>query len=217
MVSKKIVLFGVGSQTLVLRDILLQQGYIITHLLNDFPIQTIPVEFVTTPIIQGREQTNRWITTQKSKYDFAIAIGNHYGSIRHQKQQLMIENGWSPINIIHPTAVISSGCTLSQSLQMMAMSFVGVNCHIGESVTINTKATIDHECTIDHGCHIGPNATLTGRVKLGKNVFVGASATILPDVIISDNVFIGSGAVVCSDITESGTYIGIPAKRVSSK
>lgn len=49
--------------------------------------------------------------------------------------------------------------------------------------------------------------------RIGKNVSIGSNATILP-VSICDNVVIGAGAVVAKDITESGFYIGNPARKL---
>jgi len=47
--------------------------------------------------------------------------------------------------------------------------------------------------------------------RLGNRVSVGTNATILP-VTICDQVVIGAGAVVTKDITESGIYVGNPAR-----
>jgi acetyltransferase-like isoleucine patch superfamily enzyme len=42
-------------------------------------------------------------------------------------------------------------------------------------------------------------------------VSIGTNATVLP-VMICDNVVIGAGAVVTKNITESGIYVGNPAR-----
>ena len=49
---------------------------------------------------------------------------------------------------------------------------------------------------------------------IGDNVLIGSNATILP-VDICSNVTIGAGAVVTKDITQPGTYVGNPARRVN--
>jgi acetyltransferase-like isoleucine patch superfamily enzyme len=50
------------------------------------------------------------------------------------------------------------------------------------------------------------------ETKIGDNVSIGSNVTILP-VCICDNVVIGAGAVVTKDITETGVYVGNPAKK----
>jgi acetyltransferase-like isoleucine patch superfamily enzyme len=59
----------------------------------------------------------------------------------------------------------------------------------------------------------GPDASPdTWRAtKLGNRLSVGTNATILP-VTICDQVVIGAGAVVTKDITQSGIYVGNPAR-----
>ena len=46
-------------------------------------------------------------------------------------------------------------------------------------------------------------------------MFCGAGSTVIDHISICDNVMIGAGAVVVKDIMESGTYVGIPARKVS--
>jgi serine acetyltransferase len=51
--------------------------------------------------------------------------------------------------------------------------------------------------------------------KLGDNVVIGSNTCVLGPVEICDNVIIGSMSLVNKSITEPGTYVGIPVKRVS--
>ena len=69
--------------------------------------------------------------------------------------------------------------------------------------------------TVGDHSHIAPHATICGRSRIGNNVFCGASSTVIDKINICDDVVIGAGAVVINDIIESGTYIGVPAKRIS--
>ena len=56
-----------------------------------------------------------------------------------------------------------------------------------------------------------PNRSLWRPTTLGNGVSIGTNATILP-VTICDKAVIGAGAVVTKDITESGVYVGNPAR-----
>lgn len=42
----------------------------------------------------------------------------------------------------------------------------------------------------------------------------GANSVILGGVTIADDIIIGAGSVVTSDLTETGTYVGAPARIV---
>jgi acetyltransferase-like isoleucine patch superfamily enzyme len=59
-----------------------------------------------------------------------------------------------------------------------------------------------------------PGAKILGGAKIGNSCRIGSNSTILPNVQICDDVVIGAGAVVTKSITEPGTYIGVPAKKL---
>ena len=61
---------------------------------------------------------------------------------------------------------------------------------------------------------VGPNATICGGVNIGNNVLIGAGAIIRDDVKICSDVVIGMGSIVTHDITQTGVYVGCPAKFV---
>jgi len=52
---------------------------------------------------------------------------------------------------------------------------------------------------------------------LGDRVVVGANVVLIGPLTICDNVLIGAGSVVTKNILEAGTYIGIPAKKISDQ
>ncbi|MEL6529899.1 MAG: DapH/DapD/GlmU-related protein [Pseudomonadota bacterium] len=58
----------------------------------------------------------------------------------------------------------------------------------------------------------------TGDVfRLGDNVVIGANTVVVGPVDICDNVVVGAMSLVNRSITEPGTYVGIPAKRISDE
>ncbi|MFY0650658.1 MAG: N-acetyltransferase [Cyclobacteriaceae bacterium] len=102
---------------------------------------------------------------------------------------------------------------------------IGKNCRIQSHSFICELVTIGNDCFIGHGVMFindtfseggpaGGNTELWKKTTLGSNVSIGSNATILP-VVICDSVVIGAGAVVTKDITEPGTYIGNPARKLN--
>ena len=118
------------------------------------------------------------------------------------------------------STLISKDSYLGQACQIGKGTFVAHHAHIGpcarigKGCIINTASVIEHEVEVGDFSHISVNATLCGRVKIGSNVFVGAGSVIRDKVHICDNVIIGCGSVVVKDITESGVYVGCPAKKL---
>ena len=89
-----------------------------------------------------------------------------------------------------------------------------VNVTIGRHVLLNLNATIGHDAVIGDYCTINPGANISGNVTIGEGCFIGTGATIIEKVTIAPWTVIGAGAVVVEDITEPGTYVGVPAKRI---
>lgn len=85
---------------------------------------------------------------------------------------------------------------------------------IGKHCIININANVHHDCLLGDYVTVGPSATICGNVKIGNLCFIGANAVIREKIKICDNVTIGAGAVVVKDITEPGTYVGNPCKKL---
>lgn len=86
--------------------------------------------------------------------------------------------------------------------------------HYG-TIVISENARIGDNCKIHAGVNIGATSGKTEAKQIGNNVYIGPGAKIIGGGIIADNVVIGANAVVTGSILESGTYAGIPAKRIS--
>jgi len=100
---------------------------------------------------------------------------------------------------------------------------IGNNCKIQSHAFVCELVAIGDNCFISHGAMFindtfsigGPaqgKKELWKSTKIGNNVSIGTNSTILP-VEICDNVVIGAGSVVTKNITESGIYVGNPAKK----
>ena len=51
-------------------------------------------------------------------------------------------------------------------------------------------------------------------MKIGKGTWLGVGSIVSNNLNIISSCKVGAGAVVVKDITEAGTYIGVPARRV---
>lgn len=58
---------------------------------------------------------------------------------------------------------------------------------------------------------------LAGTVKVGKKSWIGIGSSVINNIFITDECLIGAGAVVVNNLMNSGTYIGIPAKEITTR
>ncbi|HMV25290.1 MAG TPA: acetyltransferase [bacterium] len=116
--------------------------------------------------------------------------------------------------IISSLAHVAHNSFISQGTIVMHRVVVNANVHIGINCIINTGAIIEHDVIVGDFCHVSTGAIVNGNCKIGKETFIGSGAVIKHGVSVCDCTIIGAGSVVVSDILESGTYVGVPARRL---
>ena len=145
-------------------------------------------------------------------YDIFIAIGNN--ATREKIQEKLEVEGVSIPVLIHPTAVIGEQVEFGAGTAVMAGAIINCCTTIGKGCIINTGATIDHDNFIEDYVHISPGVHTAGTVKIGKGTWLGVGSKVSNNLNITNGCKVGAGAVVVKDITEAGTYVGVPARRV---
>ncbi len=144
--------------------------------------------------------------------DFCVAIGD--SEVRKDFIcRLLLANKSLPV-LIHPSAVVGENTEFGVGTVVMAGAVVNPCVQIGKGCIINTCASVDHDSIVSDFSHISVGAHLAGTVILGENVWIGAGATVSNNIGICSNVLVGAGAVVVKSIEDSGTYIGVPAKKI---
>jgi len=199
--QEKIHIYGTGGHALSALDILLSKP---------FPGK---IEFI--------EEHNPSINTfhsykvlpkipTASKTPLFLALGNN----NHRKNLFLNNPSCLYTSVIAKNAYISNLAFIGKNIFIGHHAHIGPDAVIGDNSIVNTAAIIEHEVIIGKHCHIAVNATITGKVTIGDEVFVGAGAIIKNNISICSNVIVGAGAIVVKNIDESGTYIGIPAKKL---
>lgn len=146
-----------------------------------------------------------------SNHPIFITIGDNH--IRKKISDKLYS--FNTISILDNTSSISNLATISNQLVYVGkFSVINPLANIEKGVIINTSAVIEHEVHVQEFSHIGPNATICGGCKIGKNVFIGAGAVIKQNIAIGDNTIVGAGAVVIEDLNENSIYAGNPAKLI---
>lgn len=150
--------------------------------------------------------------TYINDYDIFVAIGNNK---TREKIQVQLEvAGVNIPTLIHPSAIIGEGVEVGIGTAVMAGAII--NCYgiIGKGCIINTGVIIDHDSVIGDYVHMSPGAHLAGTVQVGKGSWLGIGSVVSNNINICSGCKVGAGAVVVRNITKSGTYVGIPARRL---
>lgn len=145
-------------------------------------------------------------------YEIFVGIGNN---IVRQKVHKMLETfGASVPVLIHPSALIGEEVEIGMGTVIMAGTVINCCTKIGKGCIINTSSTIDHDNIIEDFVHISPGVHLAGTVKVGQGSWLGIGSIVSNNLSIISGSMVGAGSVVVKDIIESGTYVGVPVRRI---
>lgn len=146
------------------------------------------------------------------EYEIMVAVGD-------SKSRMEIVNKL-PKNVkffsfIHPTSLI-----MSDNIEIGVGSFVGAytiltnNIKIGNHSILNRGNQIGHDCIVGDFFSAMPNSVVSGNVTIGNNVYLGTNSTIIEKLSVCSDVTIGANGVVVKNINDSGTYVGVPVKKI---
>ena len=203
---KRLVIIGASGHGKVIADIALLVGYDQVDFLDDNP----SVKLVGEYKVFGTSSMAAELAS--AGCDFFVGIGN--AKIREKIQREIEAAGCNVVTLIHPSAVVAYDAHIGRGTVVMANAVINPSAVIGDGCIINTCASVDHDNTIGDFSHISVGAHTAGTVTMGERCWLGIGAVVSNNLSICSDCMIGAGAVVVKDIVESGTYVGVPAKKV---
>lgn len=201
MKMRTLVIIGASGHGKVIADIARRNGYSEIIFLDDD--ETI-CECGKYPVLGNSTEVEGFVDA-----DVIIGIGNY--RIRRRIQESIPEENL--VTLIHPNAVVGEEVTIGAGTVVMAGAVINPGAKIGKGCIINTGSSVDHDCKVGDYVHIAVGSHLCGTVTVGDGTWIGAGATVSNNISICQECVIGAGAVVIRNLTESGTYVGVPAKR----
>jgi len=198
----KLVIVGAGGHGKVIADNALKNGYTEIAFVDDNATGAC----MGFPIAGKCEDLGGM---NDGKTDFVIAIGkNTTRSAVAQRHDV----NW--VTLIHPSAEIAANVTVGRGTVVMAGAVINADARVGHHCIINTGAIVEHDNVIGDYVHLSPRATLGGTVTVGARTQIGIGAAVINNIDICSDCLIGAGAVVVKNITDSGTYVGVPARKI---
>lgn len=149
----------------------------------------------------------------RDEADFIVAIGNN--ATREMILEQLVDEGVNIITLIHPSAVIENNVEIGMGTVVMAGVVINSSTRVGKGCIVNTSSSIDHDNIIEEFVHISPGVRTAGNVTIGKGTWLGIGSVVSNNIKICSGCKFGAGSVVIKDITESGTYVGVPVRRVN--
>ena len=199
----KIAIIGAGGHGKVVLDAVLSAGTHVVAGIVDDNTELVGTRLFDVPIVGN-------IADLKHVEGYIIAIGDN--RIRREKYNIYLQAGYTPVTVIHPSAVISPSARIGKGTVVLANVVINPDASISDNVVLYTSCTIDHECGISDHSYVSPGCNICGRARVGVGTMVGAGAVVLPGLSIGEWSIIGAGAVVTNDVPDNVTVAGVPAR-----
>jgi UDP-perosamine 4-acetyltransferase len=200
-----VVIIGGGGHAKVVIESLRASGETVAAIVDADPT---PREVLGVPVV-GDDLVLPSLREQGISKLF-VAIGEN--RLREKLGRKGRELGFTLVNAIHPSAVVSPTARLGAGIAVMAGVAINADTHIDDLAIINTGAVVDHDCRLGAACHLGPASALAGGVTIGERAFLGVGARAIPGVTIGADTIVGAGGVVVRDLPDGVLAVGVPAQ-----
>lgn len=150
---------------------------------------------------------------ESGKHSFIVAIGDNQR--RKSIFEEISQHGWSPISIVHASAVVSPHAKIGDGTFVSAGAIINADAVVGANVIVNTAAVIEHDCVVGSHAHVAPQSAMGGASSLGEGTLFGIGSAMLPGKKIGGWVVVGAGSVIIRDVGDAVTVVGNPATTVT--
>ena len=129
-----------------------------------------------------------------------VCIGNAVDKIG--AAETLKAAGFTLVNVIHPSAVLSPCLTLGENVFIGPLVLVGVDAVIGDLSQINNGASVAHHTNVGRAVQISDGARLGGLVRIGEGCLIGIGTIVNSRVAVGARCTLVSGITVYDDVQD---------------
>ena len=212
--SPRVVGFGAGGHCRVLLDILILDRDPADLVLLDPDPKVHGQNLYGVPILGG-DDCLQAVKDLGANHFFIGAGSTGSVALRRHLFQFGQAAGLQPLEVVHPSALLSSRSERGPGLTAMARVVVNAGASLGANVVLNTAVIVEHDCRISDHAFLAPGALVMGGVSIGQGAFLGAGCVIRQGLRIGEGALVAAGAVVVRDVLAGEQVGGIPAHPLS--
>jgi sugar O-acyltransferase (sialic acid O-acetyltransferase NeuD family) len=203
--KKKIYIFGASGFAKEVYSICIRTGWDVVAFVDR---QNNNQQIYGVPVISENE------------YDPTIPVVLAFGkpSLRKTVFQFVLSKNFDTQfpTLIDPSVIMLNreSIQIGSGSIICAGSILTCDIELGIFSNINLNTTIGHDCKLGDFFTTAPLVSISGKTTIDNNVYFGCSSSCHENINIVKDVTIGMGGVVVKDISESGTYVGVPVKKI---
>lgn len=195
-IKETLLIFGGKSTAIEIREV------VVTHFSSKYNkvLLVIPDEELAIEkynYLKTRE-LSEFINHNKCRY--IVGLTNH--KVRIKIQQEMLNMKVEPVNVIHPSSIISSSASYGVGNYIAAGSIISTNSQILNNCIINYHVSIGHDSLINDNSIILPGSRISGNVTIGQRVLIGSNSFIFQGISIGNDSIIDAMTYVSKDIED---------------
>ncbi len=134
--------------------------------------------------------------------------------LRQQVIEKLDQDQLARATFVHSSAVVDVTADILPGTWIGPFASLFYQSNVGKDCIIAPYSMVGHRSQIGNNCLMTPGVMIAGSTKIGNQCTLGLRSTVIDKLDICDNVYISAGSMVTKNITESGHYVGSPARRV---
>ena len=146
-----------------------------------------------------------------NEYEIMIAISN--SKVRESIVKNLPSNTRF-FSFVHPSSILSGDIYIEEGCFIGPHCILTTNIKIGKHALLNRGIQIGHDCSIGDFFSAMPGSIISGTNTIGNRVYFGANSTTREKITITNDCTFGLNSGIVKDITEPGTYVGTPSKKI---
>ena len=167
------------------------------------------------PVIDGYPLLGTMAYLQSLTDEIYVVCSIGTGRVRRKiMDSVLTQKNLHPATLIDPAAIVGRNVQIGEGCIVCAGTVLTISSVLSKHVILNLNCTVGHDAVFEDCCTVHPGSNISGKVHVGACTDIGTGTKIIQGTTIHPQCVIGAGAVVVRDITEPGTYVGVPAKKV---
>lgn len=210
--KKKIIVIGCGEHSRVVIENLEQQNkYTIFGLVSEKK-SDVGKKVNGYRVICEDKDLKKMLSNNKDIKGYILGVGLVNGGMNKRLEvSKKISTFLNPINVIHPTAIISKKSSLGLGNVIEAFTKISGSAVVRNHCVIQSFTSINHDIILEDNVLIATNVTLAGK-RIGANSVIADGASISFKKNVGKNCLLMDGSVLTKDMPNNSLGYGNPAK-----